>query len=425
MRFNNELLQALQRHVDGCASRADVALLETAMHEDESFLEYVVAYLHLDAAMEEHAAAMPASRPLRTAQAWRRVLIPIAAAALIAVGGWRFFTSHSDLKPGIELVFVESAQAPWQAGERGTLRELRIEHGRVSFLLPNGVRMALDAPGELRFESAMLACLVRGRVTVDVGESGKGFALLTEHARVVDLGTSFGAELQDDGALNVVVFEGAVELRQPDGHPARNDSLLARLEAGQAVSLRAQRRLERLPWISSQEGGWSAQAPPATCAIRAVTDNLDSAAHGFFHRIEPGGMRPGAPAYVDKPHVWDAVSGRTFPEELMGADLVRSYRGARRSQHLHLEITVDRRAAIFVLVPANGNAPDWLATGYTRTEDTLVLRPDEDVQDRAMVFEVWRRELARAGVVTLGPPSRDAQGGPTAMYGVAVRAMEE
>ncbi len=55
--------------------------------------------------------------------------------------------------------------------------------------------------------------MTRGRATIRVPGKIKGFMLDTPAERIVDLGTSFGVNIEQNGATSIAVFEGSVELR--------------------------------------------------------------------------------------------------------------------------------------------------------------------------------------------------------------------
>ncbi|VAX41060.1 hypothetical protein MNBD_PLANCTO02-1019, partial [hydrothermal vent metagenome] len=65
---------------------------------------------------------------------------------------------------------------------------------------------------ELYIISADRVQLIKGRLSASVPEPARGFQVVTKTMTIVDLGTRFGAMVDDDGKAEVHVFEGEVEV---------------------------------------------------------------------------------------------------------------------------------------------------------------------------------------------------------------------
>lgn len=96
----------------------------------------------------------------------------------------------------------------WRTIREG--RRLRLDQGVVEIETHQKVRLVLEAPFECQFESLGQLRLVRGRVYAEVPESGHGFTIATPNGRVIDLGTAFGVEVNDDKTTELHVFQGTV-----------------------------------------------------------------------------------------------------------------------------------------------------------------------------------------------------------------------
>ena len=88
---------------------------------------------------------------------------------------------------------------------------LKLESGLVQVRFSSGVDVLIEGPAELMLISDMSAKLNRGKVSVKVPKSMKGFEIFSPQGRVLDLGTEFGVTVSDEGVMDVVVFDGEVE----------------------------------------------------------------------------------------------------------------------------------------------------------------------------------------------------------------------
>ena len=101
-------------------------------------------------------------------------------------------------------------QATWKAGQRLEHGRVTLSVGAVELTFINGVRLVLEAPGELELLTPMHVVLRSGQAVVRVPGAAKGFRLETSGAQVVDLGTEFGVKCGPGGVTDVQVFDGEV-----------------------------------------------------------------------------------------------------------------------------------------------------------------------------------------------------------------------
>ena len=159
---------------------------------------------------------------------WHVIAIPIVALAFVAVfvvvsgrlqleSGQNASGLVSDGRGGDSacVAFVQNAQghSDLTAGiglESG--RHVTLSRGRVTFAFQSGAILAVQAPAELTVSGPNSARLQRGLVTVRVPGPIKGFVLETPAGRLVDLGTSFGVEVDANHRASVAVFEGKIEI---------------------------------------------------------------------------------------------------------------------------------------------------------------------------------------------------------------------
>jgi hypothetical protein len=423
---NDPRLEALQRYADGTATREDVARVECAIIEDAEFRKLAVEYLHLDSAMEEFAVEGNAAPVAMPAQRARWALAAAAAVLVMGLSLWHWWPRKTLVaQVEVEVLGLVGAKIAgpndgMRIHDRVRLDAFDLHGGEAQLRLPSDVKLVVSGPAEVRFIDPMHARVLHGKVTVDCGARGKGFILDTPVTRVVDVGTQFGVEARVDGATDVMVIKGSVDLFNP-GQPQRATPL----EQGEAVRVDARQALARIVNITGglQPGEWSTQPPPRDCNIVSVSDNFGAAEGFHFYRIVPRGLRPGAVVYVNRPHVWKATDGRGFPASLMNADVVQTFYGELRRPAYAIEIVVARPVELFVLMPRRGISQAWLTENFTRTGEEILLDEIEAPVRSHLPFDVWKRTVTQAGKVTLGPVNRDASGNPRGMYGIAAKAL--
>ena len=105
------------------------------------------------------------------------------------------------------------------AGWTGRLLEpgdFELDHGCAQIEFFCGARLIVEAPASLELVSAKSARVHSGRLRVSVPPAARGFTLFSGDQQIVDLGTEFGLDVTD-GKSEVLVYQGEVEVHQPDG----------------------------------------------------------------------------------------------------------------------------------------------------------------------------------------------------------------
>lgn len=208
----------------------------------------------LDSGNRAQAANSEVGPPQQTAQAShaftsgdaKRFWIPAVAAAamIVALAGRVLFLEYSSNPTGqntaasvrgktteatstgialvTRLVDIEwdSQQSPLEVGDALARGRLAIESGYAQVEFFCGATVVLEGPAELDLKSPMLARVVSGRLRAQVPPAARGFSLEVDDMTVVDLGTEFGLSVTSQGA-DVQVFDGEVELQQPDKQTQR------------------------------------------------------------------------------------------------------------------------------------------------------------------------------------------------------------
>ena len=119
-------------------------------------------------------------------------------------------------------------------------RELHLEAGLAEITFKLGARVIVEAPAHLRLTSIDGLHVLDGKVTVRADtEDARGFVVHSPIARMVDLGTEFGAKIEDR-QTDLHVFQGMVEVNRSDESASR----CMRLTAGQRLLIRSDGEVE-------------------------------------------------------------------------------------------------------------------------------------------------------------------------------------
>ena len=169
---------------------------------------------------------------------------------------------------------------------------LQFTHGNLQMRLVSGVVLDVAGPVEMQFVNAMYVRVVRGQVTADVGEDGKGIIVDTEQTQVVDPGTKFGVDVAASGHMDVVVFQGVVELFERSSKRAP-DSRMTRPVEGEAVRVDERQQMSRIMNVTPgvKSGEWATRDGDGGSVIASVRDNLRDPAARNFYPIVAGGLR--------------------------------------------------------------------------------------------------------------------------------------
>jgi hypothetical protein len=370
---------------------------------------------------------------------WLTVVGAVAAILLLALGGFLFLHRRWTDRGEVIAEIIESQEVlpahRWQAGQRVALREITLASGRVTLRLPRGILLDLRGPLDAEFASATTLKLFRGKATADVGETGKGFVIETVNARVVDLGTRFGVAVGKSNATDIVVFDGKVEVFEPAKNTAAQRPPIT-LTEGEAIRVDGSRKPQRARMIVLGTDARSLQDGTSADVVADVKDNVSERDFHRYYGLLRGAMGDGARAYTTgHTRTWHAMPGETFPEELVGADVVCTFYPARREKDLEITVLVTRPCVLYVFPDARQPVPDWLRRDFTDTG--LRLRsgpwlprgvdldslPPGEAGKTYVPFQVWKRTIAKPGPVLLGTPCASGHDDRQAMYGLAVKAL--
>lgn len=383
---------------------------------------------------------------VNTAARYRRLTIAaIAVAASIAlVFSWPYLDSvnhsASDSTVWLEVLEVNnlqlsSAQPAWNAGERIHLKDLKIDAGEVDVKLDSGVTLSLEGPFSARFENSAAMQLYHGKMSADVAEKGKGFTVRTATSEVVDLGTRFGISAKADGETDVVVFEGEVKVRRQNTR-SKNEAWTT-LRSGEAVRVAKQKELQRLARVrlSKNRKLWSSQTSNPSSLVVDVEDSATEPEFLHYLGVVPQGMGVDSQPFSDRPQAkWQAMPGKSFPQELESADLIRTFLADRGDRELEIRIQVSRPCIMYVIMDDRRPPPQWLEKEFIKTTQTIRVGPwpansmkDLTADDAGRVYvpcSIWKCHVDRAGIFVLGSPFVKGSKNQSLMYGLAVGPVE-
>ena len=123
----------------------------------------------------------------------------------------------------------------WRVGETIPPGSMAWDAGLVQLEFYCGATVVVEGPAEIEIlDESRVVCRL-GRLRAHVPELARGFAVLAPSFELVDLGTEFGLNVSGDGAAEVHVFDGKVELY--DVQSNRNLATRRELNAGDALTV--------------------------------------------------------------------------------------------------------------------------------------------------------------------------------------------
>ncbi|TWU40588.1 FecR family protein [Novipirellula artificiosorum] len=285
-------LELVNDYCSGSLTDADFLELEGRLRESSQIRQLLVEYRSLETALPS---ALPAGtiQPAESSVSVkdgviRRLRIEVVALAaaivMLSTGVFFLWPERSVLNSGDSdriAVVTQSVGAyretgiALEPGESIEAGHLTLQRGVVRLDFASGATIAVEGPAKIEVVDEMRVVLLRGVVTATIPESAVGFAVATDTAHIVDLGTAFGVSVGDDGTTNVCVFDGEVSVTRK-GATASQPALV---REGQAV-----RASKQSPTVDSTdyevapfEGAWPVNSGvlQTTGSIRFVSPGPD------------------------------------------------------------------------------------------------------------------------------------------------------
>ena len=259
--------EVFRRLADGSLTADEFSAVEQRLLSDTGFRERYIRAIDVEAGLYE-AFNFPGDFQVNsTCTLTRTLLITVAVACAIAVmvfagrWGWMLWTPnpHSEniasglpaLKPVAIVTQViqadESTANSLKPGTQIIPGALNVTKGQVQIEFLNGIQMNIEGPAELQILSVDSATLIAGKAAVLVPKGSRGFVLNTPDAAIVDLGTEFSVAVGKEGASEVQVVDGMIDvsLLGNDGNTLTSERVT------KAKSLRVNRNPATLEQIDS------------------------------------------------------------------------------------------------------------------------------------------------------------------------------
>lgn len=311
--------------------------------------------------------------------------------------------------------------------------QFSLDSGEIEFNFHVGANVIVRGPARFEILASDQIKVDHGTLSARVSEGGRGFSVVTALGKVIDMGTEFGLQVDRDGATDVVVFEGMVDL-ESGGEVHHIDSGRAvRLTRNGGTSRIDQVEYDRFPRTTMYFYPPNSGEP----VIRSIHDNLREDGVGPYYQISQGGLEEDCRAYVDRVYEWNGLDEAGLPDYLLGADYVLMFNDDKVREGFEIYLEMWRPADLYVFWDDRVPPPVWLQECFTPTGDRIGMDEGKSslngTQSVTAVgpgisvdyeFSVWRariddiREAFVLGSLNLDD-SRHPSAVPSSMYGVA------
>ena len=209
MRNDSELRSAAAKHLIVKRLLAQQAI------PSGDFTAQVLNVLRGDESPAESLTGGVIDRLQRQRRRQRRIIrgsVAVAAAAVVLLAASLLFPPTAEI-PSVRVVAAEGVGTlDFERLERGGAVEL--QNGILELELSGDTRVVFEAPATFNILSPRHIRLTAGRC---FAEGGSGLRIETPSGEALDLGTRFGVEVLSPRAMEVHVFDGAVEVSDSQG----------------------------------------------------------------------------------------------------------------------------------------------------------------------------------------------------------------
>ena len=238
---DKEFQELIDQSLNETISEVDMKSLEERMLQDPQARIHYLSSVGLHASLrrrfssqqEEEGTILFPGQSIFT----RKTVWAVAACLVLFFGLLIFQVSN---RPFAEVAHVIGAYradgVTYKTGETVEPGILSLTRGLLRLDFSNGARVTVQGPAELEVFDQDRVLLHKGLVTATIPESAVGFVVDTVAAHVVDLGTSFGVSVSENGQTEVCVFDGEVEVSLPREAGLEEVSHLVR--EGESISAR-------------------------------------------------------------------------------------------------------------------------------------------------------------------------------------------
>ncbi|MFT4549983.1 MAG: hypothetical protein ACI8XO_000862 [Verrucomicrobiales bacterium] len=238
----------IQHYLDGQISEEAFRDLQALLESDEQARMFYRSYANMDANLREISEEFEADNAVAMPVAGRGLVAPVlqAVATFVLGAGLVLFIVDRSESAGQVMtsggedpapVMAESGLATltqvvgvqWSPGARqfspGSVLPseiLSLESGLLQVEFYSGAIVIVEGPAKFELLDPMRAICHYGKTRANVPESAHGFTIASPNMDIVDLGTEFALVVDRDGAGEVHVFDGEVEVHEKPGGEMHN-----------------------------------------------------------------------------------------------------------------------------------------------------------------------------------------------------------
>jgi hypothetical protein len=224
--------ELFRRLADGSLTADEFFAVEQRLLSDAGFRERYIRAIDVEAGLYE-AFNFPgtfAAAPARTISPSALFSAAAASAAvLLLCSAWWCWTCSvqrpqtpniASIRPAPKPVAMVTQVLPTEGTAIGDLKPgvpiipgvLNVGNAQVQIEFLNGIQMNIEGPAELQIVAVDAATLISGKAAVRVPKGSRGFVLNTPDAAIVDLGTEFAVSVGKQGASEVQVVDGMIDV---------------------------------------------------------------------------------------------------------------------------------------------------------------------------------------------------------------------
>tara|TARA_R110002095_G_scaffold127358_1_gene110420 strand:- start:5215 stop:6906 length:1692 start_codon:yes stop_codon:yes gene_type:complete len=157
---------------------------------------------------------------------------------------------------------------PEFSGQRLLTEDLVLEQGVAEFRFDSGVRLIIEGPTKIELVTSCCANIEYGTVVLHGYEPTPEFSLVTPRLTFHDIGTEYGARINQDGEVELHVFEGAVRVDSHQKNEPFAEAMI--IQAGEARHLK-QNVIDDIPLKSEN---FKREVPGAPKKLQALQQEL-------------------------------------------------------------------------------------------------------------------------------------------------------
>ena len=237
--IDDELQDWTDKSLNDTATEEELRALEERLLGDAQALDHYLNAVNVHASLRRRFSVSeepPSITPFPSFT--RRTLgiglaIAASVAVIIGVSTLQLNTSTPTAVIAHAVGAYDDAGTAYTVGKAVGPGPLIVSRGLVRLDFSNGARVTIEGPVRVELINEKRMILHRGVVVVTIPESAIGFVIDTAAAHVVDLGTSFGVSVSDEGITEVCVFDGEVEVNSPEAD--RPNAAPRLVKEGQAI----------------------------------------------------------------------------------------------------------------------------------------------------------------------------------------------